>query len=199
MSHFSTRILLSLCLGLTCVGVVQAAPATLESKLLKCRQVQDLSARLVCFDILADGLVDSRSPKHASAQQPNPVAAVAEPQPPVAATAAVSVPTAGTVVKNADKDIDLESLFGKTSEQVNQKLEIDELQQIRSRVVRTEQTPAREYIVYLENGQVWRQKSNRGAWRIKEGATAVISSAFLGSFKMRVEGKNQSVRATRID
>ena len=52
----------------------------------------------------------------------------------------------------------------------------------------------------LENGQVWRQVENTSLLGVKADSPAVtIEPAFMGSWRMRVEGYNQRVRVERVE
>jgi hypothetical protein len=116
---------------------------------------------------------------------------------------ASSRPVEASVVQSEPvEEIKAEELFGKSAEQVkeavNKQLEVKDVDQISSKVTRISINTSKEYVVYLENGQVWRQTNKPGKWRIKVGETAVISKAYLGSYLMKSDARKKSVRAERI-
>jgi hypothetical protein len=91
-----------------------------------------------------------------------------------------------------------EDLFGKADDELKRELEIDTVDKIASEVTQVKIAPNKEYVVYLANGQVWRQKDKIGKWRIKVGERAIIEKATLGSFLMRSDARKRSVRAERL-
>ena len=169
------------------LGMAQAEAASIDTELLGCRDIQSLSERLRCYDTLADEI--KRRPR---VEVKRDVAGSSQP-------AATPSPE---VVSESRSTVAPEDLFGKTNEDVKEvvrrELDINTVNEIASLVVRTQQNANKEYIVYLENGQVWRQKSKAGSWRIKEGETAIISTASLGSYLMRSSERKKSVRAERL-
>ena len=112
-------------------------------------------------------------------------------------------PESTTPATTADKATQSEELFGKPERAVNEivkkKLEIRSINQIRSPAVKVQQNHAKELVVLLENVQTWKQKGDGGTWRIKKGEVVVISKALFGSFMMRAEERNNSVRAVRVE
>ncbi len=105
-----------------------------------------------------------------------------------------------------------ESVFGKTLEdqskdevssaQINENAvaTIDELKEIASMVKTVEFTPLKKAIVYLDNGQIWRQlDSDTYKIRAKSslGKEAIIKKKLMGSHMMSIGG-GRLIRVTRI-
>lgn len=177
----------------------QASASDLESRLLKCRSLSSPVSRVSCYDKIADSFargdkVAQTDEVESSMQAPAIISTTVHPEP---------RPEPTTPATTADKAIQPEELFGKPEKTVNEivkkKLEIPAINQIRSPVVKVQQNHAKEFIVLLENGQTWKQKGDGGSWRIRKGEIAVISTALFGSFMMKVEGQNKSVRAVRVN
>tara|TARA_R110002072_G_scaffold59158_5_gene150772 strand:+ start:47316 stop:47945 length:630 start_codon:yes stop_codon:yes gene_type:complete len=171
-----------------------ASAADLQTGLAQCRGIQSLALRLQCYDRLADGLpalpISSTSAKTASAAlgSKTPITD--------------NKTTEAVVARPAPAKVAPEEMFGKSEsevqEVVSRELEIESIDQISSKVTRISISPTNEYVVYLENGQVWRQKDKPGKWRIKVGETAIISKAYLGSYLMKSDARKKSVRAERL-
>jgi len=59
----------------------------------------------------------------------------------------------------------------------------------------------RDYVVEMENGQVWRQVGGRLNYVPREKDTpleAIISSAAMGSYKMKISNGRETVRGLRV-
>lgn len=202
MSRFLISVLFFLWSG-------QSFAEDLRSELTQCRGIQSLAQRLQCYDRLVDRMPEISVTSTVASPAPQPPA----PQPPVSQSVApASSPAIATLPARPaaqptqpavqSEPVKPEELFGKSSteirEAVSRKLEIENLDEISSKVTRIQISPSKEYVVYLENGQVWRQKDDAGKWRIKVGETAIISKAALGSFLMRSDARKKSVRAERL-
>ena len=204
------RALVVLLLGLG----VQVQAADIGPELAKCRAVESLALRLQCYDALVDGLaasgVSTVLPEPVKPEAPvvsRPVPAVPN-QPsvatsqPVTRTPVQTPAQASAAQPSGAPQIDAEDLFGKGAEDiqktVSKNLEIEDLEQISSKVTQVRVAPNDELVVYLENDQVWRQKDKARKWRINVGETAVITKATLGSYLMKAEARKRSVRAERL-
>jgi hypothetical protein len=172
----------------------QAHAADIRPELEKCRGMESMAYRLQCYDDLVDGLNESGI----STRVPDPVAPARTPvvaQP--AAPAATPRTSASQAVIEQEK-VNPEDLFGKGGDELKRELEIDSVDKIASEVTQVRIAPNKEYVVYLANGQVWRQKDKIGKWRIKVGERAIIEKATLGSYLMRSDARKRSVRAERL-
>lgn len=176
--------------------------AELRSELAQCRGIASLALRLQCYDRVVDG-----SPAGNVEMTVSPAIITPAIQQPVASTPELTKPVTAQkaparVVSPESTKVKPEELFGKSgaevAEAVSQELKIDSVDQIASKVIRIQINSTQEYVVYLENGQVWKQKDKAGKWRIKVGETAIISKASLGSFLMKSDARKKSVRAERL-
>lgn len=169
-----------------------SSAAEVPAELMQCRGIPSLALRLQCYDRFVDGLPAI-----------NVTSTVSPTKPAAASPTASSRPVVAPVVQSEPvEEIKPEELFGKSAEEVkevvNKQLEVEDVDQISSKVTRVSISVSKEYVVYLENGQVWRQTNKPGKWRIKVGETAIISKAYLGSYLMRSDARKKSVRAERL-
>jgi hypothetical protein len=175
---------ISILLIILLVTIGHASAADLRTELAKCRSIESLTLRLQCYDHLVDGAPLINGTANSASQ--------------IAPTSSATTHPAVVSQKPATS----EELFGKSAEQVKQavsiKLDIEPLDQISSKVTRVQKNSSQEYVVYLENGQVWKQKDKAGKWRIKVGETAIVSMASLGSYLMKSDARKKSVRAERL-
>ncbi|MFT6645187.1 MAG: hypothetical protein ACJAX5_002827 [Patiriisocius sp.] len=174
------------------LAVSSSSAAEVPAELMQCRGIPSLALRLQCYDRFVDGFPAINVTSTVSPAKPAAVRPTASSRP-VEASVVQSEPV---------EEIKAEELFGKSAEQVkeavNKQLEVKDVDQISSKVTRISINTSKEYVVYLENGQVWRQTNKPGKWRIKVGETAVISKAYLGSYLMKSDARKKSVRAERI-
>jgi len=196
-----SRIAFALIILLLTTG--HASAAELRTELAKCRQIGSLALRLQCYDRLVDGGSEISSPEVSSTATSVDQVAPVSSNTPIISPAVVSQTSATPAPKSeAVERVEPEELFGKSAEEVKQavskKLEIDTVDQISSKVARVQINASQEYVVYLENGQVWKQKDKAGKWRIRVGETAIISTAILGSYMMKSDARKKSVRAERL-
>jgi hypothetical protein len=188
-------------------STLQASANDIESRLLDCRTISNKDSRTSCYDQIADSISPPVSTSGTPESEPSRVetpAVTALVTAPLVTAPLVTPPVQDQAVQPiaAEKTAEAEALFGKPDETVDEivkeKLKIESLTQIRSPVVKIQPNHVDELIVYLENGQVWKQKGDGGAWRIKVGEVLVISKASLGSFLMKAEGRKKSIRAERL-
>lgn len=203
----------SFLLAISLLTIAHSAAADLPGELIKCRGIDSLASRLQCYDRVVDGglelgsssaaTVTETAPAVASSPTPLPATTTTPTTSRTAAPAAASQKPKTPMPKSETIDrVEPEELFGKSADEVKQavskKLEIGTVSEISSNVVRVQINPSEEYVVYLENGQVWKQTDKAGKWRIKVGETAIISKAALGSYLMKSDARKRSVRAERL-
>ena len=75
--------------------------------------------------------------------------------------------------------------------------ELKELKELSAVVTSIEVVGHGKLVVSLDNGQVWRQ-NNAPSIRLKVGDTIVVRKAAFGSFKMKKDTANASMRVTRV-
>ncbi|WP_456414794.1 hypothetical protein [Thiolapillus sp.] len=74
----------------------------------------------------------------------------------------------------------------------------DDLQNISSRIKKIEQTSRGTLIIYLDNQQVWRQLGSGSHPSLKQGDMVLIKRGVLGSFLLKKQNSNRSLRIKRI-
>jgi hypothetical protein len=182
-----TRKLLAL---LAAFLVAQAAQAeTLEDRLRACANESDDAARLACFDKAAE--VDAPAAPVAVEVAPK---APAEPVAPEAATKAppqaVAAEAAPTAAPRAAPDPVAE--FGQEADRE------DEIREISARVVEVGKRTRGEYIITLDNGQVWTEKNAEPYLRIKVGDTVRIKRIKMGGYRLVGRG-NRATAVIRVE
>ena len=161
---------------LTLLFVMQPAMA-IEQAWLECRQIEEVSKRVACYDGLVDSQVQSDSPV-----RPDPIRRF-EPD-------------------DIERVPDAQSLFGKNDAEAKRIVEtsmaIDQIAQIEAEVVDVRKSALRKLIVVLDNGQTWRQLDNQ-SMPLSNGETVVIREASLGSFLMEKKSGSRSIRVKRAN
>ncbi|WP_293646889.1 hypothetical protein [Thiolapillus sp.] len=79
-----------------------------------------------------------------------------------------------------------------------QKSPAENLHDISSRISKVETASRGKRILILENGQTWRQVGSSSQPRLAAGDTIVIEKGALGSFVLKKQGSNRSLRVKRI-
>jgi hypothetical protein len=122
---------------------------------------------------------------------PPPAAAPMAPQPrlPPVAPVAPADPVAEFGASKRQSD----QLTAKTL-----KDETGEVRQIEARITAVRKRPAGEYVLTLDNGQVWTQTETRDFPQFKVGDAVVIKRAMLGSFLLTLQKGSPSTRVQRI-
>jgi len=93
--------------------------------------------------------------------------------------------------------------FGKErTPEVQAVREHEEIESISSQVSDVAFTPFGQFIVFLANGQVWKQlqgEAERAHFRTNAADnTVVISRGFLGSYNLKLNGSDQLFKVTRV-
>jgi hypothetical protein len=73
----------------------------------------------------------------------------------------------------------------------------DEELAVRAKVVRCEKDVRRKYVFFFENGQVWRQSSDKGVYFKDCNFDVTISKDFFG-YKMQRDGDKGRIRIARV-
>ncbi len=155
-----------------------AQPAlTAEEALTKCRQIEDIAQRVVCYD----EFVDARSPMESS----DSVATIRPPE--LAESSAIP---------------DAQSLFGMDDAEakriVQTSMAINLISQIEAKVTDVQKSTYKKLTVTLDNGQIWQQLDNQ-RMPLKSGETVVVREASLGSFLMEKKSGGRSIRVKRVN
>jgi hypothetical protein len=181
----------------------------LVSALAKCADVSDDHARLFCYDHLTQELKAAASAPATAAPQAGPqtTAQAAAPQPPT------------DEEKKSWFGFDLDNIFGTTPDRQTTPQTFgsealppppaapgappppEPLDSISATVSDFALNPVGRFIVFLDNGQVWRQIDGDGARAAfaRHGKNEVmISRGALGSYNLQLNGSNRIYKVQRI-
>ncbi len=154
-----------------------------EEALTKCRQIEEIAKRVVCYD----KIVDSHFPVETA--PPPETTLLPETTPPPEISKSNAVP-------------DAQFLFGKTDADANRIVEaslaIKQIGQIEAEVTDVRKSAIKKLTVTLDNGQIWRQLDNQ-PMLLKSGETVIVRKASLGSFLMQKQSGSRSIRVKRVN
>lgn len=153
----------------------------------QCRALEDQAARLACYDKVA-----GRQSEAAPASPADPEADTVAEQ----ALSGSDTEKAAAVEAAATPPQSDERLATLGEEQLGQKEQSEKLE-LSARVVRCEQDGFRRYFFYFENGQVWKQKSDRRLSYRDCDFNVTITKDFFG-YKMLPEGESRRIRISRV-
>lgn len=193
------------------LGIHQSAAAT-------CSELDDIRARLVCFDRLAEcrlvelaidrlACYDERTTQPEPARAPTILAPRVSSEPsvppvvpapesaPVPAQVPASVPVDDAVPdsKIADDDKTF-PVKGKRAKKRN----ADDLPSVEATITRVRTNRAGIVYVYLDNGQVWRETA-RSRFRYESGLNVVITEGALGSTNLHADGMKKFAKVERVN
>lgn len=170
-------------------GPSHAQSSEFNARLMACRAIGDVTARVACYDRLADGLRPA-PPSAVTAPvvpaPPVPPVPTSQPQRPVAPP--VMAAPAPTSRFGAD-DLPLQKRDPEAAQLPNQ---------IVAKAVAVTADRQGYVTVTLDNGQTWRQTEGP-EMRILPGAEVKIRSAMMGSYLLSLTSGNRSVRAKRVN
>ena len=192
-------------------GAQETGSALLHS-LAGCAGLSDSAARLACYDRLAPQVKAALAAPAAAAAAP-PAAPTAPAAP---AVASAQPPTAKD--QSSWFGFDMGDIFGNSSspekqttptqfgaDQLPQKqasVEKHEIDSITAGLQEYAKTPFGKFIVFLDNGQIWRQlQGDEGIVhfpRNLKGVHVEISRGLLGSYNMQVIGSARSYKVERV-
>jgi hypothetical protein len=160
-----------------------------------CVRIEDLSARLACYDRAAG----RGAP--ASPSAPRDVA----PPPPARAAAAPPAPLPAPAPPPVVAPADPVATFGATSRvdpltapKARKEAEPELPKQIEAKVTAVRARATGEQILTLDNGQVWEQTESRREPRYEVGDTIIIRRGMLGSFMVTLAKGSPTTRIRRI-
>jgi hypothetical protein len=172
--------------GLSSLAVSAAFAQSLPPSVAACAAEKDSLARLVCFD-------------REVAKYPQPSARVAPtPTTPanVSPPAATVVPTPPPVASQPGDDFGVAGQLARKRKA--EKEEAGEaVKELHASVSKLSNKPYGEFVVTLDNGQVWQQNEAKSTFVIKEGEAVVIKPAKFGSF-MLTTASGATTRVHRI-
>jgi hypothetical protein len=146
---------------------------TLQVNLLKCAQNSDSLQRLGCYDKLAENLKIKE--QHIRPTQTNHVEDKKS-----AETSEVQETAALAKFGNENKQDPEESI-----------------EQIQAKVSKISNNKHGQYVITLDNQQVWRQ-TDKIRMKFKQGQVVDIERGFMGSFFMGTERLNKRMRVKRV-
>lgn len=173
--------------GLSSLAVSAAFAQSLPPSVAACTSEKDSLARLVCFD-------------REVAKYTQPTARVA-PTPAIPATVSPpAVTVAPTPPVSASQATDE---FGVTGQLARKRKETKEeegavIKELHAVVSKVSTKPYGEFVLALDNGQVWQQIETKSTFIIKVGENVVIKPAKFGSFMLTSDsGATTRVRRTQ--
>ncbi|MBU6472637.1 MAG: hypothetical protein KGQ94_08260 [Alphaproteobacteria bacterium] len=201
-------------------AVAQQAGGTLLHALAGCAGLSDGAARLACYDRLAPQ-VNAALTAGAPAVQSAPAVAAAPPSAPQAPAAPAVAATQPPAPKDQSSwfGFDMGDLFGSSpkaqttpaqfgADQLPQKPQQQasaqprEIDSITAGLTEYAKTPFGKFIVFLDNGQIWRQLQGDGTvayfpHKLK-GVSVEISRGLLGSYNMHLVGSARTYKVERV-
>ncbi len=153
-----------------------------------CTDIKDDAERLACYDAqnaptpAAEAPLPSASPAAAAIPAVTPAP---EPEPEVVPMVEPEPEPARELSEVSSDD------FGK-----RERLEAP-TQSITASIVRVQEAGNVDYL-YLDNGQVWRETGGDSGIRFKEGKSVTITEGVLGSYDLRMEGRNRKAKVKRV-
>jgi hypothetical protein len=181
--------------GWLAVLLLSAGLATTHAQTMdfgRCVPIEDLSARLACYDRAA-----GRPSATAAAAAPAAPAAQRPPQVPNAAPAPAPAPAAAAdPVANFGANGNRSDPL--TAARVQREAEPDAPRQIEAKVTAVRSRLTGEQVLTLDNGQVWEQTESRREPQYKVGDTIIIRRGMLGSFMLTQAKGSATTRVRRI-
>lgn len=148
-----------------------------EQAMAKCRQIENIAERALCYDELVD--------KRPSMECHD----CAETGTPPGSAELTAVP-------------DAQSLFGANEADARRVVEttlaIEQIDRIEAMATDVRKSETGKLTVTLDNGQIWRQLDNR-RMLLKSGETVIIRKASLSSFLMEKKSGSRSLRVKRVN
>lgn len=188
----STRTTCSLLSLLALSTAPVALSQQLPPALIACAIEKKDKVRLECFDREVARVVQGAA---GVAPAPSSPAQAAPAAPAVAATQPAA-PAPAPAATAADE-------FGMSGELARKRREVTHkdrppVTELRAAVTKVSQKPYGEYVIELDNGQVWEQPEKKSSFSIKTGDTVRITPGAMGSFFLMVEaGSSTKVRRIR--
>jgi hypothetical protein len=157
--------------------VTTLASNSLTDRLRACAAISEASARLACYDGLAD-----RQQAPVPAMSAVPVAAA-----PVATAVPAEVSPAAALPPDE---------MGSGSVRSKDRTKAEDAP-VTARVIRCARDASKDYVFYLEGGQVWKQTSGKKLSFETCDFTIAISKDVFG-YKMQMDGDSRKIRISRI-
>ena len=201
----------ALCIGAASVGF--AGPASAETDPRSCVSVTDDSARLACYDRAlgrvppgaraAAATSTTSGPHGAAPTRSATVPATSSSSGPAAATAttaagATAVAASSPSAKKPEAEFGLTETAKLKKDPVKAAEAAAEPASISGRVISVQWRKYGEFVVTLDNGQVWEQNAPEPSAIVKVGDPVTIKKGWLGSFMLVTAGR-VGTKVHRID
>ncbi len=155
--------------------LASAATAQTPADIAHCTAIDSDTERLQCYDKLF--------------VQPGA-------QPREQSKAVATVAAADTAASSASTKLDDFGLDGrKTAGQVDEPKGPDEMQ---ARIAKLDAQPRGEYVLTLDNGQVWQQKEYDWHLAFSVGDEVIIKRGLMKSYRLQLKDNNRTTPVTRI-
>ena len=141
-----------------------------EEALTKCRQIEEIAARVACYDKFVDA--------HYSMDSSDSVE-----------VSAATGPDAESLFGTSDAE---------AKRIVESSMAIEQISQIEAVVTDVRESATEKLTVALDNGQIWQQLDSQRLL-LKSGETVIIRKASLGSFLMEKQSGSRSIRVKRAN
>ncbi|SET72486.1 hypothetical protein [Thalassotalea agarivorans] len=186
MKQFLTII--SFALASTSVGAQQVELSQLQA----CKKINNSLEKLSCYEKLTDDLSQSAT-ETASATTAAETVKEADklPAPTEAEIAAPAV--AATSSSTAAPQAIKEDNFGLEEKRALE----DVIDEISATVTNVKKNPHGLFILYLDNGQTWKQTSSK-RFKVKVGDTLIITRGSFGSFRAQRQDSNRTINVKRL-
>jgi hypothetical protein len=193
--------------GAACGGF--AGPASAQADPRSCVSVADDAARLACYDRAVGRVPGARAgsatsttsgPHGAAPTHGASVSAAPASSGPAAAATVAATPTAVAppAPKNPEAEFGLTETAKRKKDPVKAAEAAAEPDNISGRVLSVQWRKYGEFVVTLDNGQVWEQNTPEPSAIVKVGDTVTIKKGWLGSFMLVTAGR-VGTKVHRID
>ena len=156
------------------------ADEVIPDELRRCSLIDDSSARLACYDAFSG----RKSPAPSTSSLPRPREPLEE------KTLDVKEVDKKEVDKKTPDDLGSETL------PMGARGEVEKLE-VRARISRCEKDLRKKYLFYFDNGQIWKQKSDKKLYFKDCNFDVTITKDFFG-YKMKADGEKGRIRISRV-
>lgn len=178
-----TAVIFSIVFGSTVVMSNQSKADQLQDFLLKCPVIKEDAIRLACFDDAAKNMLGAVVGSLGTEKKIFPVEKVK--------------PSGENRIDGFGKGQLRASPVKEVREKQNKVVEA-ELKAITLTVVKVAITKLNNFILYMENGQVWKQKGGGKVHLPKGGFEVEIKKGAMGGFKVILPNRKSFVRVKRL-
>lgn len=176
-----------------CAGI--AAAASSDERMQACATEPDDARRLACYDDAVGVVRETGNSQTANAQNASVQNA------PAPNTPRADVPTPKPSSAAADERTATER-FGYQGEIAREQIDrqaatTPKLKMLQARITDIESLPLGEFVLTLDNGQVWKQKAKESIGPLRVGDQVTIRAGALGSYRLSASS-NRSTLVQRV-